>query len=141
MANTQKVQAASLEVLEEMKTTFSPERVLILFSGGADSVFMLHLAEQMGFKVDCILFNYGQLHIEELDVAIKYLENNKTDFRIIEVVGLNINSGLTGDGIKNSTEVVHEMHVPMRNTMFLSIACSIAEAGNINKVWIDELMD
>ena len=141
MANTKKVQAAAMEVLEEMKSEVTPERILILFSGGADSVFMFHLAKQMGYVPTCILFDYGQLHIEELKIAREYLDGQGAYYNVVKISGLNINSGLTGDGVKNSTGEVHEMHVPMRNSMFLSLACSIAEGDNIKRVWIGCDMD
>ena len=141
MANTKKVQAAAMEVLDEMKAAVFPERVLILFSGGADSVFMVHIANQMRYIPICVLFDYGQLHIEELEVAKKYLDVQGINYQIVKVDGLKINSGLTGDGIKNNTGDVHEMHVPMRNSMFLSLACSIAEGNGIKKVWIGCDMD
>jgi 7-cyano-7-deazaguanine synthase len=49
---------------------------------------------------------------------------------------LGINSGLTGDGTKDKTGEVHEMYVPGRNTMFLSIAFSIAESKDIDMIWL-----
>lgn len=154
MPNSRRVQKAAMEAINEMMMetdeTFrdqldnsdnDSEKVLILFSGGADSMYMFHLAKQMGYTPMCVLFDYGQLHIEELEVAIGYLNSVDADYNVVKIGGLNLNSGLTGDGVKNSTGVVHEMHVPMRNTMFLSLACSIAESEDIKKVWIGCDMD
>jgi len=86
--------------------------LLILYSGGADSTLLLELAKIVGKTPYCVLIDYGQKHIREID------------------------SGLTGDGFKNTSGVVHEMHVPGRNSIFLSCAFSIAEDRNIDTIWI-----
>lgn len=110
--------------------------VLILYSGGADSRLMLELASKMNYNINCLLIDYGQLHKEELQVALEQLRKCHQSSQIVKIDGLNVNSGLTGDGVKNDTGEVHEMHVPGRNSIFLSIAFSIAEYNNIDTIWI-----
>lgn len=112
------------------------EKVLILYSGGADSRLLLQLALETGKIPYCLLINYQQLHEEELGVAKEQLRKEKIEFQEVTISGLNINSALTGSGIKSMYKGVHSHHVPGRNSMFLSIALSIAEARNIDKVWI-----
>jgi len=110
--------------------------VVILFSGGADSVLMLELALGLDMKPHCVLIEYGQLHIEELDKACEYLAKKQIPWDTVKINGLNINSGLTGDGVKGTYEGVNEMHVPSRNLMFVSIAASIAESKGIETIWL-----
>lgn len=110
--------------------------VLILYSGGADSRLMLELARGMQMKVYCLLIDYGQKHAKELEFAEEHLKRKSIPYQIVSVGGLNVSSGLTGDGIKNETGEVHEMHVPGRNSIFLSLAFSIAEYKNIDTIWI-----
>lgn len=110
--------------------------IVVLYSGGADSRLMLEFANDLILIPYCLLIDYGQLHIEELEFAKSHLEKLKIDYQIVKIKDLNINSGLTGDGINNDTGDVHEKHVPGRNTMFLSIAYSIAESKGIDKIWV-----
>jgi 7-cyano-7-deazaguanine synthase len=109
--------------------------LLVLFSGGADSVLMLEFAKFLNKKPYCVLVNYEQLHSQELDSAYEYLRSEGIDWRTVTLKGLGINSGLTGNGVKNTTGDVHEMYVPGRNTIFLSIAFSIAEDMGIDTIW------
>lgn len=110
--------------------------LVVLFSGGADSVLMLEFAKIAGKTPFCVLIDYQQLHQKELDVAVDYLAKNNIKWKTIQLYGLGINSGLTGDGVKGTYEGVHEMHVPGRNSIFLSIAFSIAESMDIDTIWI-----
>jgi len=110
--------------------------VLILYSGGADSRLMLELALKIGIDVHCLLVDYEQRHIKELEFAKKHLNQEGISFQIVSIRGLDISSGLTGDGVKNETGEVHEMHVPGRNSIFLSLALSVAEDKNIDTIWI-----
>lgn len=109
--------------------------VVILFSGGADSILMLELAYAFGLTPYCVLIDYEQLHIDELRYAEKYLRKDDVAFRIVKLHGLGVQSGLTGRGEKGRFEGVHEMHVPSRNLMFVGIAASIAEDMGIDLVW------
>ena len=110
--------------------------LIILYSGGADSRLLLEFAKMGDYTPHCILIDYGQKHVDELAFAREQLQANNISYQIIQVDGLNVNSGLTGDGVKNNTGVVHEMHVPGRNSIFLSLAFSIAENRGIDKIWI-----
>jgi 7-cyano-7-deazaguanine synthase len=109
--------------------------LLVLFSGGADSVLMLELARLMHKKPYCVVIDYEQLHAQEIDSAYEYLRDRKVDWQTVKLKGLGLNSGLTGSGEKNESGEVHEMYVPGRNTMFLSIAFSIAENMGIDTIW------
>ena len=109
--------------------------LVILYSGGADSRLMLDLAQKTGKYPFCVLIDYGQLHIEELDFAKKQLDDFEIKYQVVSIKDLGINSGLTGDGNKNETGEVHEMYVPSRNLMFIGIAASIAESKGIDLIW------
>lgn len=116
--------------------------VLILYSGGADSRLMLELALQLKKYIHCVLIDYGQMHKKELEVASTNLEimikngDLGLSYQTVSIGNLKVNSGLTGNNIDGQYEGVHEKHVPGRNSIFLSIAFSIAEANNIPLIWI-----
>ena len=117
---------------EELKV--KPDLV-ILFSGGADSMLLALLAKDLGKNPLFVLIDYQQLHREELEFAQRYLKKECLPYRIVMLNNLGITSGLTGDGTKGRFEGVHSMHVPSRNLMFISIAASIAEDMDIDTIW------
>ena len=108
--------------------------LVILFSGGADSRLMLEIALSNGLNPYCILIDYGQLNRQELNFAETQLEKKGIDHNIYNV-NIPVGSGLT-TGEKGTYDNVHEMHVPGRNLMFISLAASIAESKNINRIWL-----
>jgi len=109
--------------------------VVILFSGGADSVLMVEIAKEFGMIPYCVLIDYEQLHLDELKYAEKYLRKDDIPFRIVKLHGLGVQSGLTGRGVKGRFDGVHEMHVPSRNLMFVGVAASIAEDLEVDTIW------
>ena len=110
--------------------------LVILYSGGSDSMLMLKLALDLGKKPLAVLVDYGQVIIEELNFAKKQLNKLKVTWVVVTVKNLKINSGLTGDFVADKSGLVHEMYVPGRNTVFLSLAFSVAENENIDTIWI-----
>ena len=109
--------------------------IVMLYSGGADSMLMLRLAQMSGRQPYCILIDYGQKHIDELAYAEKQLTNDGVSYQIIALSGLNVDSGLTGELTEARWDNVHEMNVPGRNTIFIGLAISVAENMGIDEVW------
>jgi 7-cyano-7-deazaguanine synthase len=109
--------------------------IVMLYSGGADSMLMLKLALMSGKTPYALLIDYGQKHIEELEFAKEQLMNEKVQYQVVRVEGLNIDSGLTGSLTESRWDNVHEMNVPGRNTIFIGLAISVAENMGIDEVW------
>jgi len=110
--------------------------IVMLYSGGADSMLMLKLA-QMARKIPyCVLIDYGQKHIKELEYAKNQLKQESIQYQVVRIDGYTVNSGLTGDGIKGQYEEVSVYNVPARNSIFLTIAAGIAESKGLNEIWI-----
>ena len=116
-----------------MNTTKSD--VVMLYSGGADSLLMLKLALMAGKSPHCILINYGQKHVDELNFAEDQLSDMNIPYQVITIQDLNVDSGLTGDLTEARWDNVHEMNVPGRNTIFIGLAISVAENMDIDEVW------
>jgi len=113
----------------------SKPNIVILYSGGADSLLMLHLASMAKKTPHCVLIDYGQKHINELGYAAAQLEDVGIEYQIVRVDGLNVDSGLTGDLGEARWDNVNEMNVPGRNTIFIGLAISVAENMGIDEVW------
>lgn len=109
--------------------------IVMLYSGGADSLLMLKLALMAGKNPYCVLIDYGQKHVEELEFAKDQLNREEVEYQVVSVTGLNVNSGLTGSLSEGRWDNVHEMNVPARNTIFLGLAMSVAENMDIDEVW------
>lgn len=107
--------------------------VLILFSGGLDSSVLLHMATKMGLNPYCVLINYEQTHIKELDFARQLCEEYFIKHQVVDIIGLGIPSKLTDKTIPYVG--VSEYHVPGRNLMFVAVAGSIAESLDIPLIW------
>ena len=113
--------------------------LVLLYSGGADSRLMLEFARYSNKNPYCLLINYNQLHSEELDFAKNQLSKLNVPYQEVSISGLQINSGLTGNGEKGrfgDESEVSSWHVPGRNTMFASVALSVAENLGIDEVWL-----
>lgn len=109
--------------------------IIMLYSGGADSAMMLRLAQMSGREPHCVLIDYGQKHIEELEYAKKQLSEAGVKYKVVDIKGLDVDSGLTGNLKEGQYNNVNEMHVPARNTIFIGIAMSIAESIGADEVW------
>lgn len=118
--------------------------ILMLYSGGADSVLMYHWALSMDLGVDILMFKYGQKHVAELAYAEKSLKIVRDKFGgvssmnyIMDISGAfqNTSSNLL-KGKKAQFYDVHNAHVPARNLIFISTAMSLAESFGIREIWI-----
>lgn len=120
--------------------------LLILFSGGADSVLMLDWAMKMKYLVTLLMFSYGQKHVEELDFSRRFLKGTvgRWEGRLIhDLLELDISkvfnchiSNLLENGGTVKYPKANSQHVPARNLTFLSIALGIAESRKIDEIWI-----
>lgn len=112
-----------------------------LLSGGLDSATATALAIEAGQEVIGLSFNYGQRHKKELKAASSLAKNLKLkEYHTIDVNLANWGgSSLTDpnltvpvNGSKNG--VIPNTYVPGRNTVFIAIGLSLAEARGANRL-------
>ncbi len=117
------------------------QSVVILSSGGLDSSTVAAIAKKSGAKIFGLSFDYGQKHKKELRAAKKIAKYfSFADFKIIKLdLSLWGGSSLTDPkqdipkkGINK--ELIPNTYVPGRNTIFISVALSYAEAINADLV-------
>ena len=115
--------------------TFKNKSIVVLLSGGLDSSTVTGIAKQAKAKIFGLSFDYGQRHKKELDSAAIIAKHfNIEEFKIIKLdLSLWGGSSLT-DNQKNipiegiQTNKIPNTYVPGRNTIFISVALSYAEA-------------
>ena len=113
---------------------------VVLLSGGLDSMVCAGLAREAGFSVVALTIDYNQRHRLELEAA-KAIASKLADRHIVLPLDLGAfgGSALTSDievpkhGIGPGIPVTY---VPARNTIFLSLALGLAEAGGARDIFI-----
>ena len=114
---------------------------IALLSGGLDSATAAALALEAGDRVIGLSFDYGQRHRRELEAAATVAEH----LGLAEHHRINVNlaawggSALTDAAIGIPTEgvqngVIPATYVPGRNTVFIAIGLSLAEARGASRL-------
>ncbi len=113
------------------------KEIIVLTSGGLDSATVAGLAYSYEAKIVGLSFDYGQRHRKELEAAAKIA--NHFQFKELKIIKLDLSlwggSSLTDIKKEIPTKgldknIIPNTYVPGRNTIFISIALSYAEAIN-----------
>ncbi len=118
-------------------------KAVVLLSGGLDSATTAAIAIAQGYEVIALSFRYGQRHQKELEAATKIAEVMGIKEHFVTEINLSQwgGSSLTDesmmipqDGIE--ADVIPSTYVPGRNTVFLAIALSLAEAKQAQAIYL-----
>jgi 7-cyano-7-deazaguanine synthase len=119
------------------------KKAIVLFSGGLDSATSAAIAIQTGYDTIALSFRYGQKHAKELEIAQKLAPKLGIKEHYIIDVNLSLwgGSSLTDekinipeDGVKPNE--IPSTSVPGRNTVFIAIALSLAEAKEAEAIYL-----
>lgn len=122
---------------------FIVKKAIVLLSGGLDSATCGAIAVAQGYDTIALSFRYGQKHIKELEVAQKLAP--KLGIREHFVVDVNLSlwggSSLTDSNLAIPQEgvnphIIPSTYVPGRNTVFIAIALSLAEAKQAEAIYL-----
>jgi 7-cyano-7-deazaguanine synthase len=114
---------------------------IALLSGGLDSATAAALAQEEGYRVIGLSFDYGQRHRRELQAAAAVA--SALNLAEHHTIAVNLaawgGSALTDAAIAVPTEGVQEgvipsTYVPGRNTVFIALGLSLAEARGAERL-------
>lgn len=114
---------------------------IALLSGGLDSATAAALAQEAGGQVIGLSFDYGQRHRRELQAAdtiaraLNLSEHHTIDVNLASWGGSSLTDSeqtLPTDGVQEG--VIPSTYVPGRNTVFISIGLSLAEARGAERL-------
>lgn len=119
------------------------KKAIVLLSGGLDSTTALYVARQEAYQVICLSFNYGQLHDRELESAKKITGALKLEHWIVPLSLPWGGSAITDSNVplpksRSNEEMkqgIPSTYVPARNSIFLSLAASLAEAKEAEAIY------
>ncbi|MEL6937633.1 MAG: 7-cyano-7-deazaguanine synthase QueC [Cyanobacteria bacterium J06598_1] len=121
------------------------KRAIVLLSGGLDSATCAAQAIADGYRVTALSFDYGQRHNRELlaakDIAaaLKLSDHQVIHVNLAQWGGSSLTDetmSVPTDGADLGSEVIPSTYVPGRNTVFIAIALSLAEAQNASAVYL-----
>ena len=121
------------------------KKAVVLLSGGLDSAVTLFFAKSKGYECHCLNFDYSQRHRVEMMMAKRLARLAGVELRTEKIFlswggsslldkNSTLPSGRKPEEIKNAG--IPSTYVPARNTVFLSIAASYAEAIGADAVFI-----
>lgn len=118
-------------------------KAVILLSGGLDSATALYVARRDGHEPVCLSIHYGQLHERELLAAKKIASHLKLEHWTIPLSLPWGGSALTDPQLavpkgRRENEISGEIpvtYVPARNSIFLSLAASLAEVKGAEAIY------
>ena len=127
--------------MESVPSTETLPTAIALLSGGLDSATAAALAQAEGYRVIGLSFDYGQRHRRELQAAAAVAQT----LGLAEHQSIQVNlaawggSALTDTGMDVPSEGVQEgvipsTYVPGRNTVFIAIGLSLAEARGAERL-------
>ena len=114
---------------------------IALLSGGLDSATAAALARENGDRVIGLSFDYGQRHRRELDAAAQIAEQLQLSEHHQIAVDLaawggsaltDLNQTVPSEGVESG--VIPSTYVPGRNTVFIAIGLSLAEARGAERL-------
>lgn len=120
------------------------KKAVCIISGGMDSALSAKIAQNEGYEIIALHFNYGQrtqnkelVCFRKISDAVDASEKYEIDLPFFEQIGA---SALTDQSIEVPTggleEGVPVTYVPFRNGIFLSIAAAVAEKHGAQALFI-----
>ena len=119
-------------------------KAICLLSGGLDSATALAVALMAGYDVKALTIHYGQIHKREIRSAEQIarhfgVERTEINFTLPWGGSALLDPEIPLPKNRNEEAMIKEIpasYVPARNTIFLSLAASFAEASDARAIFI-----
>ncbi len=121
------------------------KKAVILLSGGLDSAVTMYIAREEGYECHALMFDYGQRHRRELLFAKRLARKCGAYLKLValdlpwkgsSLLDKKARLPSSRSVTKIKTAGIPSTYVPARNTIFLSIAASYAEAIGASVIFI-----
>ncbi|MGK7945290.1 MAG: 7-cyano-7-deazaguanine synthase QueC [Microcystaceae cyanobacterium] len=118
-------------------------KAIVLLSGGLDSATAAAIALKDGYHVIALSFRYGQRHERELKAAAEIVpilgiqEHYTIEVNLAQWGGSSLTDEtqtLPQEGV--NPDIIPSTYVPGRNTVFISLALSLAEAKGAEAIYL-----
>lgn len=121
---------------------------IVLLSGGLDSTTSLAIARELSEVKLCLSFFYGQRHDKELRAARRIADHYQIPWTLVQLSSIRrfltketalVKGGLEVPVDRSNEEIasgIPPTYVPGRNTILLAIAQSIAEAQDVDRIYV-----
>lgn len=121
------------------------KKVIVIISGGMDSITQLYYLKKEGYEIKALSINYGQKHKKEITFAEQHCKDLGVEHKIIDLYLSGIETLLGNDSVlMNKDKEVPTGHyeepqmkqtvVPNRNMIMLSLATAWAISSKYNYV-------
>jgi 7-cyano-7-deazaguanine synthase len=133
------------EAYDKRNDMTTPEKAVVLSSGGLDSTTVIAIAQSEGLEIYSLSFDYGQRHVYELKAAQRIAERFQVAKHLVIAIDLHAigGSALTDNldvpksrNLKTMSTEIPITYVPARNTIFLSYALAWAEVLKSANIFI-----
>lgn len=123
--------------------TQNQPKAVVLLSGGLDSATTAAIALSEGYHVIALSFRYGQRHQKELIAATEIVkalgiqEHYTIEVNLAQWGGsslTDLSQNLPQEGVKPN--IIPSTYVPGRNTVFIALGLSLAEAKEAEAVYL-----
>ncbi len=120
-----------------------PKSAVVLLSGGLDSATSAAIAQQEGYQLLALSFNYGQRHAKELEAAqaiaqhLQIKQHYTINLDLAQWGGSSLTDRaqtLPTTGV--DTTQIPSTYVPGRNTIFIALGLSLAEAQGAEAIYL-----
>jgi len=118
-------------------------KAVVLLSGGLDSATTAAIAIEEGYELIALSFRYGQRHHRELEAAKKIVQSLEikehfiTDINLSQWGGSSLtDKSMTIPQTGIEADTIPSTYVPGRNTVFIAIALSLAEAKKARAIYL-----
>ncbi len=117
----------------------SLKKALICLSGGMDSTTLLYEAMAQGYQLYAISFDYNQRHRVELECAANIAGRLGLSDKILKIdlgqIGGSVLTDLKRDVPAQAEGQQHTTVVPLRNTLFCTLAASYGEVIGVDEIF------